>query len=116
MEKNPMSDFSKSAWEIIRDAQVEAFKHGIKANTIMINDNLCAVKPHIFETFGGVSQVPPMICGMNVYWTKSELPDDYAFAIFESSRDRLAEFESIGMEPEELRKAAELYRKVKEMV
>ena len=32
-----------------------------------------------------------------------------------SENSRLAEFESIGMEPEELRKAAEIYRKIKEV-
>ena len=51
-----------------------------------------------------------------MYFTKDELPENYSFAVLEGPDTRLAQFESIGMEPEELRKAAELYRRIKEVI
>lgn len=108
---------NKSIFELIREAQIEAFRRGIKANSVIINENMVEVRPHGFESFNNYVDIPPMICGLNVVLTKDELPEDYSFAICETShKHRLQEFESIGMEPDELRKAAELYRKVKEMV
>lgn len=100
----------------VLDAQREAFKRGIVANSIVINENMCEVKPAWFAGYRGAYQLPPMICGMNLYFTKNELPDNYSFAVFEGPPNRLAEFESIGIEPSELRKAAELYRKLKELI
>lgn len=46
---------------------------------------------------------------------RTKLPEGYSFAVLEGPKDRLAQFEAIGMEPEELRKAAEIYRKIKEV-
>ena len=66
-----------------------------------------------------MSSIPPMICGMNAYFTKNDLPEGYSFAMFEGrnvTNDRLAQFESIGMEPDELRKAAEMYKRIKEIM
>lgn len=109
---------TKTIADIIIDAQKQAFKEGIEANTIVINENMVKIDEFVMsDKLGGIRFIPPMICGLNVYFTKDELPDNYSFAMFESNRpDRLAEFESIGMEPSELRKAAELYRKVKEIL
>lgn len=100
----------------VMDAQREAFKRGIVANSIVINENMCEVKPEWYYDRYGSRQLPSMICGMNLYFTKNELPDNYSFAVFEGPPNRLAEFESIGMEPSELRKAAEIYRKLKELI
>lgn len=66
----------------------------------------------------GYACLPTMFCGLNVYLTDDELPDGYSFAVFEGPdrSDRLEQFESIGMEPDELRKAAEIYRAIKEVI
>lgn len=117
-----MNEFEKSYIERSREqyfdllikAEKEAFRRGIKANSIVINENMCEVKPEWFYTGNRALELPPMICGMNVYFTRDELPENYSFAIFEGPPNRLAEFESIGMEPSELRKAAEIYKTIKE--
>jgi hypothetical protein len=102
--------------ELIHKANTEAFRNGIKANSIIINENMVRVPEMWIPMPSGTSKLPAMICGLNVYWTMNELPENYSFAVYEKPDGRLAEFESIGMEPEELRKAAELYRKVKEVL
>lgn len=101
--------------ERVIEAEKEALHRGIKANSVVINRNMVEV-PELWST--GFS-TPHMICGLNVYLTKCDLPDGYSFAVFHNpntTEDRLAKFEAIGMEPEELRKAAELYKKAKEML
>jgi hypothetical protein len=103
-------------YQHVVDAKREALKRGIAANSIVINENMCEVKPEWYYDRYGSRQLPSMICGMNLYFTKNELPDNYTFAVFEGPPNRLAEFESIGMEPSELRKAAEIYRKLKELI
>lgn len=97
-------------FEHVMEAKKFAIRENIEANAIIINKNMVKV-PEIF------GNNPAMICGLNAYWTKGELPDGYSFGVFHNpnlNADRLAKFESIGMEPEELRKAAELYRYMKE--
>lgn len=109
----------ESFFETVRKAQIEAFKEGIKANTIVINENMVKVDAFQFRSIGGFGLCfsPTMFCGMNVVLTNDELPDGYSFAIFEGTTksDRLSEFESIGMSPDELRKAAKLYRYFKDL-
>ena len=101
--------------ELVRKAQIAAFQEGVEANTIVINENMVKVESFPFSGVGGYGFriAPTMFCGMNVYLTKDELPDRYSFAVFEGPETRLEQFESIGMEPDELRKAAELYRTIK---
>ena len=93
---------------------MRALHEGIKANTLLINSNMVKVKPFVWDN----RMLPAMFCGMDAYVTKTDLPDGYTFAIFENEHrsDRLAEFEAIGMEPYELKKAAELYRIMKEKI
>lgn len=88
----------------------------IKANSIVINENMVRVPETWIRTPFGASMLPRMICGMNVYLTTNELPDNYSFAVLEGPVNRLAQFESIGMEPDELRKAAEVYRRIMEVM
>ena len=110
---------NESFIDLMRKAYIEALNEGIKANTIVINKNMVKVQEFGMKVGGHGVVMPPMFCGLNVYLTKDELPEGYSFALIQApdgSTDRLAEFESIGMEPEELRKAAELYRKIKEVV
>ena len=102
--------------ESVRKARAHALAEGIKANSIVINENMVEVPDAWINMLHGARHLPRMICGLNVYLTKDELPENYSFAVCEGPGDRLSKFESIGMEPDELRKAAELYRKVKEVM
>lgn len=115
---NILEEPKESFFETVRKSQVEAFKEGIKTNTIVINENMVKVEAFQFRSIGGLVLcfAPTMFCGMNVVLTKDELPDGYSFAVFEDSENRLAKFEAIGMEPSELQKAADLYRKIKEEI
>lgn len=107
----------KSYIDSIIAAYHEAVREGIKANSIIINENMVKVTGFpMMDPLGGARIFPDMICGLKVYLTKDELPNEYAFAVLEGPRNRLEQFEAIGMEPDELRKAAELYRAVKEIV
>lgn len=101
----------------------EAARRGIEANSIVINENMVVVPSFFVRHYDTgkdrctLHEMPRMICGLNVVLTKDELPDGYSFAVVEAPDhriDRLKEFESIGMEPAELRKAAEIYRTIKE--
>ena len=104
-------------FDTVVKARAAALKDGIKANSIVINKNMVRVRSFPFgDGFTrGIYFAPDMVCGLNVYLTEDELPEGYSFAVLEGPKDRLAQFESIGMEPEELRKAAEIYRKIKEV-
>lgn len=109
-------DTKMSLYNAIIKAHKEALIRGIEANSIVINENMVEV-PYVWfkDANGYAREMPPMICGLYAYFTKDELPDGYSFAILKGPEynDRLAKFESIGMEPEELQKAADMYRKVK---
>lgn len=104
----------ESFLDMVERARVTALQEGIEANSIVINKNMVRVKEFPLFEGRGFRHMPPMICGLNVYFTKDELPPNYSFAVFKGPENRLAQFEAIGMEPDELRKAAELYRKIKE--
>ena len=103
-------------YELVKKATAQAMNEGIEANSIVINENMVRVPETWIRTPLGARMLPRMICGLNVYLTTNELPNNYSFAVLEGPKNRLAQFESIGMEPDELRKAAELYRRVKEVM
>ena len=111
--KNRIEAQRQSFIEQVKKATAQAMREGIDANSIVINENMVRVPETWIRTPLGARMLPRMICGLNVYLTTNELPENYAFAVLEGPNDRLAQFESIGMEPDELRKAAELYRRVK---
>ena len=104
----------ESFLDMVERARVTALQEGIEANSIVINKNMVRVKEFPLFEGRGFRHMPAMICGLNVYFTKDELPPNYSFAVLKGPENRLAQFEAIGMEPDELRKAAELYRKIRE--
>lgn len=69
--------------DLILQAKEEAFKKNILANSIAINKNLVEVK----ETILPNAILSPMICGLEIV-TVNDLPDNYAFAVYESKRTR----------------------------
>lgn len=111
------SPIRDSFFDRVKEAYQCAMREGIAVNSIVINKNIVKVPPTwISNGVGGAIELPPMVCGLNVYLTDNELPEDYSFALLKGPDNRLAQFESIGMEPDELRKAAELYRRIKEVM
>lgn len=107
---NVIKETQETFYNLLCKSLKAACREGIKANSIVINENMVKVSEHFNPNVRRIC--PTMICGLNVCFTKDELPENYSFAIFEDTHrsDRLAEFESIGMDPDELRKAAKLYR------
>jgi len=78
--------------EKIREAQRLAEIEQIKANAIVINENFVKTPKLYVYNKGTASVLPPMICGLEMYFTDNELPDNYSFAILDAGqteRDRL---------------------------
>ena len=70
----------------INEAQALAYQQHIQANAIIINENFVKVpevivrdRDHIFSD----KIYPPMICGLEMHFTKAELPDNTMFAVCE---------------------------------
>ncbi len=88
----------------IMDAIKEARRRNIKANAVMINDELYYSR--LCSTEGGIFLDVPMICGLRVLLSKDELPEDtlysvsYAPHLGPSEREEL---EQLRQENEELR-------------
>lgn len=103
-------------WDFIsavKEAQDEAMKEGIRANTIMINSRLAKVEKFVamITPFLG-AQVPPMICGLEAKLA-DDLPEEFAFAVTEApktERERL--IEELKAERDEWKKIA---RKIAEI-
>lgn len=112
-----LTEPKESLADMLFRARKAAIKRGIEANSVFINTHMVEVpETWISDGFRRALELPPMICGMYAYFTKDELPDGYTFAVAKGPehKTRLEEFESIGMEPDELRKAADLYRDMME--
>ena len=63
----------------INEAQALAYQQHIQANAIIINENFVRVP----EKLMGNKEYPPMICGLEMHYTKAELPDNTMFAVCE---------------------------------
>lgn len=63
----------------INEAQALAYQQHIQANAIIINENFVRVP----EKMIGNAVYPPMICGLEMHYTKAELPDNAMFAVCE---------------------------------
>lgn len=77
MEEKTMS--INELMDRIHEAQALAFQQHIQANAIIINENFVRVP----EKMIGNSICPPMICGLEMHYTKAELPDNTMFAVCE---------------------------------
>ena len=63
----------------INEAQALAYQQHIQANAIIINENFVRVP----EKLMGNKEYPPMICGLEMHYTKAELRDNTMFAVCE---------------------------------
>lgn len=63
----------------INEAQALAYRQHIQANAIIINENFVSVP----EKLMGDKVYPSMICGLEMHYTKAELPDNIMFAVCE---------------------------------
>lgn len=63
----------------IYEAKELAHQQHIQANAIIINENFVSVP----STLVGNKEYPPMICGLEMHYTKAELPDNTMFAVCE---------------------------------
>lgn len=63
----------------IYEAKELAHQQHIRANAIIINENFVRVPEKII----GNAVYPPMICGLEMHYTKAELPDNAMFAVCE---------------------------------
>lgn len=63
----------------INEAQALAYQQHIQANAIIINENFVRVP----EKMIGNAVYSPMICGLEMHYTKAELPDNAMFAVCE---------------------------------
>jgi len=86
--------------EYLQQAEREAIKLHIKANCVMLNSTLELVSEDYVVIGGEVRHYPPMICGLSAFLT-DELPDDIAFAVFESSNLPLTREEGVRKEARE---------------
>ena len=57
----------------IEKSRVEAVRHGIKANSVILNSRMVYVP-------GVIGELPAMICGLDCYVTRDELPEGYSWA------------------------------------
>ena len=80
--------------DYIRQAEQEAWQQHIKANSVMLNRTIKLVREGYAAIGGSVTEYPPMICGLSAFLT-DELPDDIAFAVFESPNPPLTREEQI---------------------
>lgn len=78
-------DLGKSLPELIWEAQLEATKNNIRANTVVISKRLAKVNRFV-QTFDfGISykEFPPLVCGLEAYIT-DEMPDELGFGLLEA--------------------------------
>ena len=98
--KKPTAPYEewKELMKSIHAAMNEAKKEGIKANSIVINENMVKVRPFLIphgEYAPASYACGPMICGLNVYFDSKSLPDGYSFALCEGV-DRKPELDICG--------------------
>lgn len=81
----------------IQEAEQEALRQHIRANSVMLNRKIALVRQSYAAMNGGVTEYPPMVCGLSAFLT-DELPDDIAFVVFESPNPPLTREERIKQE------------------
>ena len=97
--------------EKIREAQKIAIKENIKANCIQISKDFVKIPKTVTKNNNCVSITPPMICGLKTYIdTDDELPEEYAFALFQDdTQDNIVKSIEQDKAKEILAKLIEIY-------
>ena len=94
----------------IVEAQERLLKEHIRANCVVVDKKYIQLQKRLcVGMYQGVVVIPPMIGGLRVFF--DDLPEDTAFAVFESSNLPETEFDRLRRENRELK---EQLRKVKE--
>ena len=74
----------------IREAQKLAVKENIKVNSIQISKDFVKIPKTVTKNNNCVSVTLPMICGLKTYIDmEDELPEEYAFALFQDDEDTI---------------------------
>lgn len=94
-----MKSFFEKFYKQIMEAKQEAFRENIKANMLVINEKsgIAKVTSNIFSHSGSISVLPPMICGLESYISKNELPEDVSFVMLEAPNTERESIFSDGM-------------------
>ena len=72
----------------IREAQKIAVKENIKVNSIQLSKDFVKIPKTVTKNNNCVSITPPKICGLKAYIDmEDELPDDYAFVLFQDDTE-----------------------------
>lgn len=78
-----IGEATKSLADYVAEARKVALQEQIKANTILIDEKFAKVNNLHFCWGRTIMDLPPMICGLEIYLT-DELPDGYNFALIEA--------------------------------
>lgn len=88
-DKHVISESTKTLEDLLMESYKHALREGIKANTVILDENFCKVNGFDFligNNGMGYRRLPPMICGMEIRGvSKGELPEGYNFAVFEAT-------------------------------
>ena len=103
-------ELGKSFKEMVMEAVKHALKEGIKANSIIINKDFVRVKKSWIINSFSYSELPDMICGLEVYLTDNDLPENYSFAVVEKSQTKREHL----IEKTKIDTAREILQKMKE--
>ena len=96
--------------EKIREAQKIAVKENIKANCIQISKDFVKIPKTVTKNNNCVSITPPMICGLKIYIDmEDELPEEYAFALFQDDGEDIVKSIEYDKAKEILLKLMEIY-------
>ena len=82
-DEDIIGDATFTLEDYIYEAHKMALQNGIRANVIMLNERLAKTNGFVHHTFGGVMDIPPMICGLEAYVT-DEIPEEFAFSMLEA--------------------------------
>lgn len=77
----------------IREAQQIAVKENMKVNAIKLSEDFVKIPKLVTRSteYGCVSVTYPMICGLRCYIDDNELPEEYAFALFDDNGESHSE-------------------------
>lgn len=105
----------KSVIDGIVEARKQAEKEGIRANCVIISKEYVKIREHLSMFIKDhtmcVAVYPAMICGLKAAFS-DELPEEFAFAITNTSQDTRSDYEKLKAENEELKQQLESIKQI----